>query len=159
MVSVTCWGGKNLLGFVLVKEGEGIKLAKKSSSTMPENIIKAMATPSGSCLAVALLDNSIRVLYSDSHKLFLSLHGNKLPITDMDIATDSTILATTSVDKDIKVWALDFGNFFVKPIFAHQEAGTVLRFVKDTHYLVSGGKDGRVKFWDIDLRQLIFEFD
>ena len=86
---------------------------------MPEIVIKAMLTPDGNHLALALTDNSIRLLYSDTYKLFLSLHGNKLPITDIDISSDSTILASISVDKDIKVWSLDYGNFFIKPIFAH----------------------------------------
>lgn len=29
----------------------------------------------------------------------------------------------------------------------------------DTHYLLSGGKDGHLKFWDMDTYQLIMDFE
>jgi WD40 repeat protein len=31
--------------------------------------------------------------------------------------------------------------------------------LKDTHYVISGSKDGHVKFWDVDTYQLIADLD
>ena len=46
-----------------------------------------------------------QVYYADSLKFFLSLYGHKLPVLCMDISSDSTLLATGSSDKNIKVRA------------------------------------------------------
>ncbi len=34
-----------------------------------------------------------------------------------------------------------------------------VRFIKDTHYVVSTGKDAHVKFWDGDTHELIQDFE
>ena len=60
-------------------------------------------------LAAGLLDSTIKVFFDDSLKFFLSLYGHKLPVTTIDISTDSTLLASGSADKTIKLWGLDFG--------------------------------------------------
>jgi U3 small nucleolar RNA-associated protein 12 len=80
-----------------------------------------------------------------------------LPILTYDASSDFNLLITGSVDKDIKIWGLDFGNC-VKSIFAHSEAVTIVKFVKDTHYFFSGSKDGHIKYWDGDKYQLILDF-
>jgi U3 small nucleolar RNA-associated protein 12 len=68
---------------------------------------------------VNLSNSQIFVNYADSHKNFLKLYGHKLPILSFDITSDDTLLATGSLDKDIRLWAMDFGNS-IKSIFAHQ---------------------------------------
>lgn len=107
---------------------------------------------------VCLQNNQIMINYADTHKNFLKLYGHKLPILSFDLATDDSILATGSVDKDIRLWDMDFGHS-IKTIFAHQEAITVVRFVPETHYLLSGSRDGHIKFWDMDTYQLIMDLE
>lgn len=68
---------------------------------------------------VNLQNSQIVINYADTHKNFLKLYGHKLPIFSFDIATDDSILATGSVDKDIRLWDMDFGHS-IKTIFAHQ---------------------------------------
>jgi len=46
----------------------------------------------------------------DTLKFFLSLYGHKLPVTAMDISSDSTLIATGSADRNLKFWGLDFGD-------------------------------------------------
>ncbi len=68
---------------------------------------------------VNLQNNQILINWADTHKNFLKLYGHKLPILSFDISTDDSILATGSVDKDIRLWDMDFGHS-IKTIFAHQ---------------------------------------
>ena len=79
-----------------------------------------------------------------------------MPILSFDVSDDDAIIATGSADKDIKLWDMDFGHC-IKSIFAHQEPITVVKFIKETHYLLSTSKDGHIKFWDIDTQQLIID--
>lgn len=72
----------------------------------------------------------------------------------MDISSDSTLIATGSADRNIKIWGLDFGDCH-KSIFAHDDSVTGLSFVPGTHYFFSSGKDGRIKQWDADMFQKI----
>lgn len=67
-------------------------------------------------------------------------------------------MATGSVDKDIRLWDLQFGHS-IKTLFAHKAPVTAVEFVKDTHYLWTGGRDGLVKMWDMDTYELIIELD
>lgn len=84
----------------------------------------------------------------------MSLYGHKLPALCMDISSDSTLIATGSADRNIKIWGLDFGDCH-KSIFAHDDSVTGLSFVPGTHYFFSSGKDGRIKQWDADIFQKI----
>lgn len=76
----------------------------------------------------------------------------------MDISSDSTLIVTGSVDRNIKIWGLDFGDCH-KSIFAHDDSVTGIQFVPNTHYFFSCGKDGKVKQWDADNFQKIIKID
>jgi U3 small nucleolar RNA-associated protein 12 len=74
--------------------------------------------PNGKYYACSLLDNSIRIFYSDSDKEYLSLYGHKLPVHYLSISSDNTLLVTAGNDKNIKIWGTDFGDC-KKSILAH----------------------------------------
>jgi U3 small nucleolar RNA-associated protein 12 len=84
----------------------------------------------------------------------MSLYGHKLPVLCMDISSDSTLIATGSADRNIKIWGLDFGDCH-KSLFAHDDSVTGIVFIPKTHYLFTCGKDGKVKEWDADSFQKI----
>lgn len=67
----------------------------------------------------------------------------------MDISSDSTLIATGSADRNVKIWGMDFGDCH-KSIFAHDDSIMSLQFVPRTHYFFTCGKDGKVKEWDGD---------
>lgn len=77
---------------------------------------------------VNLQNSQIYINYLDTHKNFLKLYGHKLPILAFDISSDDSLLATGSVDKDIRIWDMDFG-YSIKSIFAHQEAVNCVKFI------------------------------
>jgi WD40 repeat protein len=82
-------------------------------------------------------------------QFYLSLYGHKLPVLCLDISYDSTIIATGSADRNVKLWGMDFGDCH-KSIFAHNDSVTSLQFVPSTHYFFTVSKDGKVKQWDAD---------
>jgi len=82
----------------------------------------------GRLIAVSLLDSTIKVFFADTLKFFLSLYGHKLPAVAIDISSDSTLIATASADKNVKIWGLDFGDCH-KSIFAHDDTITSLQVV------------------------------
>lgn len=62
-----------------------------------------MYTPNGKYYIVSLLDSSIKVFYSDSDKLFLTLYGHKLPVLAIDVSSDNTLLVSGSADKNLRI--------------------------------------------------------
>jgi U3 small nucleolar RNA-associated protein 12 len=100
-------------------------------------------------VAVALLDNTVKIFYDNSLRFFLSLYGHKLPVMALDISDDNEILATGSADKTVKIWGLDFGDCH-RSLLAHGDSVMALRFVPGTHYFFTCGKDRTVKYWDAD---------
>lgn len=100
-------------------------------------------------LCVALLDSTVKVFFEDSLKFAFSIYGHSLPVLSMDCADDGSILATASTDKTIKIWGMDFGDCH-RSVVAHEASVTCVRFVPKTHYIVTSGRDGRVRYWDAD---------
>ncbi|KAI3641547.1 hypothetical protein MIR68_000421 [Amoeboaphelidium protococcarum] len=144
-------------------DGQSVKqkiltVVQKRVLKLQDEVQCVRVSPNGNLVAIALLDNTIKVFFNDTLKLFLNLYGHKLPVLYMDISADSKMLISGSADKNIKIWGLDFGDCH-KSIFAHQEAVTGVKFIKDTHLFVSTGRDKRVKYWDGDRFQLISKID
>jgi U3 small nucleolar RNA-associated protein 12 len=113
-------------------------------------------TPNGEFYLCALMDNSIRMSYSDSDKLYLNFYGHKLPVLSMDVSSDGTLLVTGSADKKIRIWGMDFGDCH-KAILVHGSPVTQVQFVKDTHYVLTASRDGQVKYIDADTKEIITE--
>src|SRR6202012_382538 len=92
---------------------------------------------------------------TDSLKLFLNLYGHKLPVVSMSISSDSKLIATSSADKNIRLWGLDFGDCH-KALFGHSDTIMAVNFIAqppspaDVHFLFSVSKDRTVKTWDGD---------
>lgn len=97
-----------------------------------------------------------KIRYFDSDKLFVSLYGHKMPVLCIDYSSDDTLIVSGSADKYIRVWGADFGDCHCA-LLAHSGPVTQVSFVKQTHYVLSAGRDGAVKYWDIDRRILVKE--
>ncbi|XP_035232380.1 WD repeat-containing protein 3-like, partial [Stegodyphus dumicola] len=132
-----------------------LSLKLKRTLKMPEEILYLKYSPDKNKLAVALLDFTVQVLFSDTLKLAFSLYGHALPVTCMDISYDSSLIVTGSEDKDVRIWSMEFGscNKFLKR--AHDKGITCLSFLPKTHYFFTGGRDNVIKQWDADNFQKI----
>ncbi|KAI0020586.1 WD domain-containing protein [Xylariomycetidae sp. FL0641] len=140
-----------------------LKLTHARTLKVADDILSLRFSPDAKYLAVALLDSTVKVFFSDSLKLYLNLYGHKLPVLDMDISYDSKLVVTCSADKNIRIWGLDFGDCH-KALLAHQDSILQVRFVPNNHegnghHFFSASKDRTVKYWDGDKFEQIQRLD
>ncbi|CAG7946055.1 unnamed protein product [Penicillium nalgiovense] len=131
-----------------------LKLAHTRMLKVNDDILNLRFSPDARLLAVSLLDNTVKVFFVDSLKLFLNLYGHKLPVLNMDISYDSKLIVTCSADKTVRLWGLDFGDCH-KALLAHEDSIMAVAFVphnKDGngHNFFSASKDRNIKYWDGD---------
>lgn len=126
-----------------------MKLKHTKSLELGEDILSVKLSPDSRLVAASLLDNTVKVFFTDSLKFFLSLYGHKLPVLSIDISHDSKLLISSSADKNIKIWGLDFGDCH-RSLFAHQDSVMKVCFQAESHNFFSVSKDRTVKYWDGD---------
>ncbi|KAK6582292.1 hypothetical protein PZA11_004700 [Diplocarpon coronariae] len=140
-----------------------LKLAHTRTLKVSDDILSVRFSPDARLLAVALLDNTVKVFFVDSLKLFLNLYGHKLPVLSMDISFDSKLIVTCSADKNVRLWGLEFGDCH-KAFFAHQDSILQVVFVPHNqggngHHFFSSSKDKLIKYWDGDKFEQIQRLD
>lgn len=131
-----------------------LKLVHTRTLKVNDDILSLRFSPDARLLAVSLLDNTVKVFFVDSLKLFLNLYGHKLPVLSMDISYDSRLIVTCSADKTVRLWGLDFGDCH-KSLLAHEDSVMAVAFVpsnkdQNGHNFFSAGKDRLIKYWDGD---------
>ncbi|KFY28896.1 hypothetical protein V493_02693 [Pseudogymnoascus sp. VKM F-4281 (FW-2241)] len=140
-----------------------LQLAHTRTLKVADDVLSLKFSPDSRLLAVALLDNTVKVFFNDSLKLFLNLYGHKLPVLNMDISYDSKLIVTCSADKNVRLWGLDFGDCH-KAFFAHQDSILQVAFVPHNqdgngHHFFSSSKDKMIKYWDGDKFEQIQRLD
>ena len=140
-----------------------LRLNHTRTLKVADDILSLRFSPDSRLLAVSLLDNTVKVFFVDSLKLFLNLYGHKLPVLNMDISYDSKLIVTCSADKNVRLWGLDFGDCH-KAFFAHQDSIMQVAFVPHNqdgngHHFFSASKDRMVKYWDGDKFEQIQKLD
>ncbi|KAH7170747.1 WD40-repeat-containing domain protein [Dactylonectria macrodidyma] len=140
-----------------------LKLVQSRVMKVSDDILSLKFSPDAKLLAIALLDNTVKVFYVDSLKLYLNLYGHKLPVLSMDISYDSKLIVTSSADKNIRIWGLDFGDCH-KALFGHQDSILQVAFVPHNsdgngHHFFSSSKDRTIRYWDGDKFEQIQRLD
>ncbi|OQO00348.1 hypothetical protein B0A48_13695 [Cryoendolithus antarcticus] len=141
-----------------------LKLTQTRILKLSDDILSLCFSPDARLLALSTLDNTVKVFFTDSLKLFLTLYGHKLPVLNISIAADSKLIATCSADKNVRIWGLDFGDCH-KAFFAHQDSVMAVSFIphpiekEESHHLFSASKDGVLKSWDGDKFEQIQKLD
>ena len=126
-----------------------LRLVHTRTIKLSDDVLSVRFTPNGKHIAAALLDNTVKILFTDTLKLFHNLYGHKLPVLNMDISSDSKLIATCSADKNVKIWGLDFGDCH-KSFFAHQDSIMQVMFERNSHNFFSASKDKMIKYFDGD---------
>ncbi|KAF3046482.1 hypothetical protein E8E12_010078 [Didymella heteroderae] len=140
-----------------------LKLAQSRILKLNDDVLSLHFSPDSRLLAVATLDNTVKVFFVDSLKLFLNLYGHKLPVLNMSISSDSKLIATCSADKNVRIWGLDFGDCH-KALFGHEDSIMQISFIPhpvdgdEKHIFFSASKDKTIKSWDGDKFQQIQKF-
>lgn len=140
-----------------------LKLTQSKVLKLSDDVLSIRFSPDERLIAVALLDNTVKVFFVDSLKLFLNLYGHKLPVLSMDISYDSRLIVTSSADKNIRIWGLDFGDCH-RALFGHQDSILQVGFVPHNsngngHHFFSSSKDRTIKYWDADKFEQIQRLD
>ncbi|KAK6339804.1 hypothetical protein TWF718_009196 [Orbilia javanica] len=135
-----------------------LRLVHNRTLKLNDDILSLKFTPNGQFLAVSLLDNTVKVFFTDSLKLLHNLYGHKLPVLSMDISSDSKLIATSSADKNVRLWGLDFGDCH-KSFFAHTDSVMAVGFEKNSHNFFSASKDRMLKYWDGDKFENIMKME
>lgn len=132
-----------------------LKLTQTRQLKLSDDVLSLCFSPDQRLLAVATLDNTVKVFFVDTLKLFLTLYGHKLPVLSLSISSDSKLISTCSADKNVRIWGLDFGDCH-KAFFAHQDSVMAVSFIShpverdENHIVISASKDGVLKTWDGD---------
>jgi U3 small nucleolar RNA-associated protein 12 len=131
-----------------------LSLVQKRTLQVADDILALRLSPDSRLLSVSTLDNTIKVFFFDSLKLYLTLYGHKLPVLSISISYDSKLLISSSADKNVRIWGLDFGDCH-KTLFAHSDSILSVAFVPDNsdgngHHFFSSSKDGTIKYYDGD---------
>ncbi|KAL2024164.1 hypothetical protein VTK56DRAFT_9320 [Thermocarpiscus australiensis] len=140
-----------------------LKLVQSRILKVSDDILSLRFSPDARLLAVALLDSTVKVFFTDTLKLYLNLYGHKLPVLSMDISYDSKLIVTSSADKNIRIWGLDFGDCH-KALFGHQDSILQVAFIPHNsegngHHFFSASKDRTIKYWDADKFEQIQRID
>lgn len=141
-----------------------LKLAHTRTLKVNDDVLSVCFSPDSRLLAVSTLDNTVKVFFNDTLKLFLNLYGHKLPVLNMSISSDCKLIATCSADKNVRLWGLDFGDCH-KAFFAHNDSIMQVSFIRqpqspeETHYFFSASKDRLLKSWDGDKFEQIQKLD
>ncbi|KAF2736669.1 WD40 repeat-like protein [Polyplosphaeria fusca] len=132
-----------------------LKLSQSRILKVNDDVLSIQFSPDSRLLAVSTLDNTVKVFFADSLKLFLNLYGHKLPVLNMSISSDSKLIATCSADKNVRIWGLDFGDCH-RALFGHQDSIMQIAFIphpveaEEKHIFFSASKDRFIKTWDGD---------
>ena len=157
---ISCSNDKKIkywnINYSLEKNNE-ISFELYNEMILLDSISYCLLSPNKKFLIYSLMDNSIKILFEDSQKIFLNLYGHKMPITCFDISSDNNLLISGSIDKNIKIWGMDFGDCH-KTFKENSDIITCIKFFNLTHFFLAASKDKSIKFYDADIFQLIFEF-
>lgn len=132
-----------------------LKLTQKRLLKVSDDVLSVCFSPDSRLIALSTLDNTVKVFFVDSLKLFLTLYGHKLPVLSISISSDSKLIATSSADKNVRIWGLDFGDCH-RAFFAHQDSIMQVLFIPhpveadEKHIFISASKDAAIKTWDGD---------
>lgn len=132
-----------------------LNLGHTRTLKLNDDILSLCFSPDSRLIAVSTLDNTVKVFFNDTLKLFLNLYGHKLPVISISISSDSKLIATSSADRNIRLWGLDFGDCH-KALHGHNDSIMAVKFIaepanpQDTHFMFSVSKDRALKSWDGD---------
>eukprot|EP00834_Sanchytrium_tribonematis_P007820 NODE_778_length_3941_cov_1.171525.p1 type:complete len:807 gc:universal NODE_778_length_3941_cov_1.171525:913-3333(+) len=165
---ITCGGNTlNLYKFNLIERTESttVPLQLEHMNIVELNSNVYCCAINDSFVAVSLFDNTIRLLYRDSLKPYLTLYGHNLPALSLYFMKDRLI--SGSADKTVRVWSLDFGDCR-KILKMHQDRIPEVMELKHDGFLASAegpvttciscDRKGNINYWDAQSYKVVQRF-
>jgi WD40 repeat protein/energy-coupling factor transporter ATP-binding protein EcfA2 len=113
-----------------------------------KNTIAALSVNSaGNRIAFVDKNGSLRLWDTRSNNVIRTVAAHAVRIMDVKFSPDDKQIATSSLDKTVKIW--DAANLNNKPITInkHNDWVIALAFSPDGKFLVSSGEDGTIYYW------------
>jgi WD40 repeat protein/DNA repair exonuclease SbcCD ATPase subunit len=117
-----------------------------------EWVLDTVFSPDGVLLATADRNGNVDVWEAANGGEFYQLGAHKAPVTDLAWRSDSNVLASCSEDGTIILWEMGEGKQ-IKTWTAHGPGVESVSFTPDGK-LLSCGRDGQVKLWDVNGKKL-----
>ena len=131
-----------------------VKIWELSSKNEPFTIsafssaITALAiSPNDDIVAIASLDNNIRLRRLEDGKLIASIPTDS-SIACLSFSGDGKLLAAGGFNHNITLWELTTRQL-MNTLTGHQELISSVQFTPDHQHLISASWDGTLKYWDI----------
>lgn len=131
----------------------------------PKEGVRAIAWSADSqMLAVACGDRKVRIYGTSSDEVLDTFDGHADVVTAVAISPDNKLVASASVSSkeqdSVRVWEIATG----KPhqlLAAHDHGSQCVAFSLDGKTLIAGGGpgDGRLRAWNVETGQLVYEQD
>ncbi|KAK3735552.1 hypothetical protein RRG08_054126 [Elysia crispata] len=108
--------------------------------------------PSGSeTVVTGSIDDYVKVWKWQDERLELrhTLEGHQLGVVSVDINSDGSLAASSSLDSHVRIWDLDSGKM-AKSIDAGPVDAYTIAFSPDSRFLASGSHTGKINLFGVD---------
>lgn len=86
------------------------------------------------------------------------LRGHRGFVNDVAISPASSMVASASSDKTVRLWNIETGKL-IQTLEGHQHSVTAIDFSPNGQLVASGSRDHTVKLWNTDTGELVQQFD
>ncbi|WP_088888752.1 AAA-like domain-containing protein [Leptolyngbya ohadii] len=134
----------------LASSSEGLFASNRRLDALVEAIKakrRSQAIPTVNAASDRQVDAVLRQAIYESDE-FNRLSGHQAAIMSVAISPDSSLLASASVDKTVKLWRRD--GSLMATLTGHKAVVRTVAFSPDGKLLVSGSDDQNIKLWTLD---------
>jgi hypothetical protein len=86
------------------------------------------------------------------------LRGHVAKITGIAFSSDGKLMATASYDGSVRLWHMDDLNTLPIVFDDHELWVTTVMFTKDDNYIVSGGRNGKIRIYPVNVNSMVKEY-
>ena len=98
--------------------------------------------------------NEVQLLNAGSDTKATTI-GDADDVSGIVFSTDNTLMASASLDKEIKIWAIPSGTL-KSTLKGHTAAVLALKFFRHDKFLASIGEDKTLNLWNVDSSKLVY---
>ncbi|KAH3745340.1 glucose repression regulatory protein TUP1 [Pelomyxa schiedti] len=133
-------------------ETQKVSMSLLASETANQCTSIAIAQ-SGNLIAASFADSSPTIWDLRTGNVLDTLDGHADSVYCVAFSHDGTKLASASIDKNVKLWAVRIPNSStpsqcIATLSGHKDFVLTCTFIHESRYIVTGGKDRTIQVWD-----------